>query len=84
MVLAASAVPIVALAPVFTTMFGSTTEIPRRLVVTVVVIVPVFVSTARGLRQVHAGARRADDRARRHALAQCRGSSGCPAPCRTS
>jgi NitT/TauT family transport system permease protein len=51
-VLAASAVPIVALAPVFTTMFGSTTEIPRRLVVTVVVIVPVFVSTLRGLRQV--------------------------------
>jgi NitT/TauT family transport system permease protein len=51
-VLAASAVPIVALAPVFTTMFGSATEIPRRLVVTVVVTVPVFVSTARGLRQV--------------------------------
>ncbi|MBW0091907.1 ABC transporter permease subunit [Pseudonocardia sp. KRD-184] len=51
-VLAASAVPIVALAPVFTTMFGSTTEVPRRLVVTVVVVVPVFVSTARGLRQV--------------------------------
>jgi NitT/TauT family transport system permease protein len=49
---AASAVPIVALAPVFTTMFGSTTEIPRRLVVTVVVTVPVFVATARGLRQV--------------------------------
>lgn len=52
LILAASAVPIVALAPVFTTMFGSTTEIPRRLVVTVVVVVPVFVSTARGLRQV--------------------------------
>jgi NitT/TauT family transport system permease protein len=51
-VLAASAIPIVALAPVFTTMFGSTTEIPRRLVVTVVVTVPVFVATARGLRQV--------------------------------
>lgn len=51
-VLAGSAVPIVALAPVFTTMFGSTTEIPRRLVVTVVVIVPVFVSTVRGLRAV--------------------------------
>jgi NitT/TauT family transport system permease protein len=33
-------------------MFGSTTELPRRLVVTVVVIVPVFVSTARGLAQV--------------------------------
>jgi NitT/TauT family transport system permease protein len=51
-VLAASAIPIVALAPVFTTMFGSTTEIPRRLVVTVVVTVPVFVSAARGLRAV--------------------------------
>jgi NitT/TauT family transport system permease protein len=51
-VLAASAVPIVALAPMFTTMFGSTTEIPRRLVVTIVVLVPVFVSTVRGLRQV--------------------------------
>lgn len=51
-VLAASAVPIVALAPVFTTMFGSTTEIPRRLVVTVVVTVPVFVAAARGLRTV--------------------------------
>ena len=51
-VLTAGAVPIVALAPVFTTMFGSTTEIPRRLVVTAVVIVPVFVSTVRGLRAV--------------------------------
>ncbi|GAA2569763.1 ABC transporter permease [Pseudonocardia hydrocarbonoxydans] len=51
-VLAASAVPIVALAPVFTTLFGSTTEVPRQLVVTVVVVVPVFVSTTRGLRQV--------------------------------
>jgi len=51
-VLSASAVPIVALAPVFTTMFGSTTETPRRLVVTIVVLVPVFVSTVRGLRQV--------------------------------
>ena len=33
LVSAAAAVPIVALAPVFTTMFGSTTELPRRLVV---------------------------------------------------
>lgn len=51
-VFAASAVPIIALAPVFTTMFGSTTEIPRRLVVTVVVTVPVFVAAVRGLRSV--------------------------------
>jgi NitT/TauT family transport system permease protein len=52
LVSAAAAVPIVALAPVFTTMFGSTTELPRRLVVAVVVVVPVFVATARGLAQV--------------------------------
>jgi NitT/TauT family transport system permease protein len=52
LVSAAAAIPIVALAPVFTTMFGSTTELPRRLVVTVVVVVPVFVATARGLAQV--------------------------------
>jgi NitT/TauT family transport system permease protein len=52
LVSAAAAIPIVALAPVFTTMFGSTTELPRQLVVTVVVVVPVFVSTARGLAQV--------------------------------
>ncbi len=64
-VLAASAVPIVALAPVFTTMFGSTTEIPRRLVVTIVVLVPVFVSTAARAAPGAAGARRADDRAGR-------------------
>jgi NitT/TauT family transport system permease protein len=49
---AAAAVPIVALAPVFTTMFGSTSELPRRLVVAVVVVVPVYVATARGLAQV--------------------------------
>ena len=52
LVSAAAAIPIVALAPVFTTMFGSTTELPRRLVVAVVVVVPVFVATARGLAQV--------------------------------
>jgi NitT/TauT family transport system permease protein len=52
LVSAAAAIPIVALAPVFKTMFGSTTELPRQLVVTVVVVVPVFVATARGLAQV--------------------------------
>ena len=52
LVSAAAAIPIVALAPVFTTMFGSTTELPRRLVVAVVVVVPVYVATARGLAQV--------------------------------
>lgn len=49
---AANAMPIVALAPLFNTMLGSTSEIPRRLVVTIVVFFPVFVNTVRGLSQV--------------------------------
>lgn len=50
----AAAIPIVALAPVFNSMFSSTTDLPRRLVVTIVVFFPVFVSAAKGLRQVTA------------------------------
>ncbi|MGW6118722.1 ABC transporter permease [Nocardia sp. NPDC055165] len=49
---AAATVPIVALAPLLNSMYSTTTETPRRLVVTIVVFFPVFVSTARGLRQV--------------------------------
>lgn len=49
---AAAAIPIVALAPVFNSMFSATTDLPRRLVVTIVVFFPVFVSAAKGLRQV--------------------------------
>jgi len=49
---AANAMPIIALAPVFNTMFSSTSVVPRRLVVTVVVFFPVFVNTIRGLRTV--------------------------------
>lgn len=49
---AAAAIPIVALAPVFNSMFSATTDFPRRLVVTIVVFFPVFVSAAKGLRQV--------------------------------
>ncbi|MGF0318999.1 ABC transporter permease [Nocardia fluminea] len=49
---AAAAVPIVALAPLLNSMYSTTTETPRRLVVTIVVFFPVFVSAARGLRQV--------------------------------
>lgn len=44
-------VPIVALAPVLTSMFGATSETPRRTVVAIVVFVPIFVNTLRGLRQ---------------------------------
>ena len=49
---AVNAMPIIALAPVFNTMFSSTSAVPRRLVVTVIVFFPVFVNTVRGLRQV--------------------------------
>jgi len=49
---AVNAMPIIALAPVFNTMFSSTSPVPRRLVVTVVVFFPVFVNTVRGLRQL--------------------------------
>ena len=51
-VAAIAVIPIVALAPVLTTMFGATSETPRRVIVAIVVFVPVFVNTLRGLRQV--------------------------------
>ncbi|MCZ4277212.1 ABC transporter permease [Rhodococcoides yunnanense] len=50
----AAAIPIVALAPIFNSMFSATTDFPRRLVVAIVVFFPVFVSTTKGLRQVSA------------------------------
>lgn len=49
---AVAAIPIVALTPIFNTMFSSTSSIPRRLVVAIAVFFPVFVNTLRGLRQI--------------------------------
>lgn len=49
---AVAAIPIVALTPIFNTMFASTSSIPRRLIVVIAVSFPVFVNTLRGLRQV--------------------------------
>ena len=49
---AAATMPIVVLAPIFNTMFDSTSTWPRRLVVMVATFVPVFVNTARGLKQL--------------------------------
>jgi NitT/TauT family transport system permease protein len=49
---AAATMPIVVLAPIFNTMFDSTSTLPRRLVVTVATFVPVFVNTVRGLKQI--------------------------------
>ena len=49
---AMAAIPIVALTPIFNTMFASTSSTPRRLVVAIYVFFPIFVNTLRGLRQI--------------------------------
>ena len=49
---AVAAIPIVALTPIFNTMFSSTSSTPRRLIVLIAVFFPVFVNTLRGLRQI--------------------------------
>jgi NitT/TauT family transport system permease protein len=51
---AVNAIPIIALAPLFNHMFSTTSAIPRRLVVTIIVFFPIFVNTLRGLLQVDA------------------------------
>jgi NitT/TauT family transport system permease protein len=50
---ALNALPIIALAPILNNMFESTSSIPRRLVVSIVVFFPVFLNTLRGLREVN-------------------------------
>jgi NitT/TauT family transport system permease protein len=49
---AMAAIPIVALTPIFNTMFASTSSTPRRLIVAIYVFFPIFVNTLRGLRQI--------------------------------
>jgi NitT/TauT family transport system permease protein len=49
---AVNAMPIIALAPIFNTMFSTTSSVPRRLVVALVVFFPLFINALRGLRQV--------------------------------
>jgi NitT/TauT family transport system permease protein len=49
---AAAAIPIVALTPILNTMFSSTSNTPRRLIVLIYVFFPIFVNTLKGLRQV--------------------------------
>jgi NitT/TauT family transport system permease protein len=51
---ALNAIPIIVLVPVFNNMFASTTEVPRRLMVTLIVSFIVLVNVAKGLRQVSA------------------------------
>jgi NitT/TauT family transport system permease protein len=51
---ALNAIPIVVLVSVFNNQFSSTSEVPRRLMVTLVVYFVVLVNVAKGLRQVEA------------------------------
>ena len=46
---AVMAIPIIVLAPIFNNIFSTTSAIPRRLVVTVIVFFPIIVNTLRGL-----------------------------------
>jgi len=50
---ALNAIPIVVLVAVFQNMYASTSEVPRRLMVTLIVFFIVLVNVAKGLRQVH-------------------------------
>lgn len=51
--IALNAVPIIVLVAVFQNMFASTSEIPRRLMVSLIVFFIVLINVAKGLRQVH-------------------------------
>jgi NitT/TauT family transport system permease protein len=50
---ALNAIPIVVLVTVFLNMYGSTSEIPRRLMVTLIVCFIVLINVSKGLQQVH-------------------------------
>lgn len=50
-VAALAVIPIVALAPVLNTMFGADSQVGRQLIAGLAAFVPVFITTARGLRQ---------------------------------
>ena len=52
--IALNAIPIVVLVAVFQNMYTSTSEVPRRLMVTLIVFFIVLTNVAKGLRQVHA------------------------------
>ncbi len=48
---AVNAMPIIALTPMFNNLFSTTSSIPRRLTVTIVVFFPIFINVLRGLTQ---------------------------------
>lgn len=65
---AAAALPIIALAPVLNNLFSTTSTVPRRIVVAIVVFAPVFLNTLRGLATV--------DPVHRELLASCGAGEG--------
>jgi len=52
--IALNAIPIIVIVPVLNNMYASTTEVPRRMMVTMIVSFIVLVNVAKGLRQVSA------------------------------
>ena len=81
---ALNAIPIFVLVAVFNNMFSITSEIPRRLMVTLVVYFIVLINVARGLRQVEATH---VELLRSYAAspdARCSPRRGSRTPCRTS
>jgi NitT/TauT family transport system permease protein len=52
-VAAIAVVPIVALTPIFNTMFGASSQFGRQAVAAIAAFVPVFINVLRGLRQTH-------------------------------
>ena len=75
---AVNAMPIIVLAPIFNNMFSSTSAIPRRLIVTIIVFFPIFVNTLRGLRPGRRHQDRADALLRRQRRGRSCARCGCP------
>ena len=83
-VAAVAVVPIVALAPVLYTMFGSTSEVARILIASIAAFVPVFLNTLRGFRQVRPVHRDLMRVLRGHSAVRRHGRSRSRPRCRTS
>lgn len=54
LIAALAVIPIVALTPIFNTMFGASSQFGRQAVATIAAFIPVFVNVLRGLRQTRA------------------------------
>ena len=80
--IAVNAIPAFVLVSVFNNMFSTTSVVPRRLMVTLIVFFVVLVNVAKGLRQVDANARRADAVVRSQQLGDPSQGARSRTPCR--